>query len=120
MKEDTSEKALTFPPELLSELKRRILYLWEEAKSQSMKTMDNRERRIVAQEILKRVTRELFLTQPTATEEDFERCWPELRDRIFVEYTFDLAESLIIANQNRSNSSLTVSGVKRLRPFMLN
>ena len=74
--------------------------LWEEGKTQSMKTVNSAERRAIAQETLKRVAREVFLTQPTATDEDFERCWPELRDRIFVEYTLDLAASLITANKD--------------------
>ena len=95
MSGEIPKKIAMFPPDLLSELRKKVMSLWEEGRTETMKTTDNAERRAMAQETLKRVAREVFLTQPTATEEDFERCWPELRDRIFVEYTLDVAASLI-------------------------
>ena len=100
MSHDIPKQIVLFPTDLLSELRNRVKALWEEGRTQSMKTADSAERRAMAQETFKRVAREVFLTQPTATEDDFERCWPELRDRIFVEYTLDLAASLITANKD--------------------
>ncbi|HYO62301.1 MAG TPA: hypothetical protein VER08_01450 [Pyrinomonadaceae bacterium] len=35
---------------------------------------------------MRAVVREAFLSHPAATEEDFERCWPELRDEVFREH----------------------------------
>ena len=99
MSDDSQKQIVIFPADLLSELRKRVMSLWEEGRTQTMKTADSPERRAMAQETLKRVAREVFLTQPTATEEDFERCWPKLRDRIFLEYTLDLAASLIIPDK---------------------
>ena len=95
MNHESQNTGRTFPTDQLSDLRKKIVRLWEEGKTETMKTPDTAERRVMAQETLKRVAREVFLTQPAATEEDFERCWPELRDRIFVEYTLDLAATLV-------------------------
>ena len=99
MSHDIQKKIVILPTDLLSELRKRVMSLWEEGRTQTMRTADSPERRAMAQETLKRVAREVFLTQPTATEEDFERCWPELRDRIFLEYTLDVAASLIMTDK---------------------
>lgn len=98
MSHHTPSKIVGIPTDVLSELKERIVDLWEESRTQ-MKTADSAERRALAQQTLKHVAREVFLTQPTATEEDFERCWPELRDRMFLEYTLDVAAGLIMADK---------------------
>jgi hypothetical protein len=37
-------------------------------------------------EDMRAVVREAFLSHPAATEEDFERCWPRLRDEMFREH----------------------------------
>lgn len=97
MNQDSRKTVRMFPTDPLSELRKRIVCLWEEGRTETMKTPNTAQRRVMAQETLKRVAREVFLTQPTATEEDFERCWPELRDRIFVEFTLDLAATLVPA-----------------------
>lgn len=36
------------------------------------------------------IVREAFLSHPAATEEDFERCWPSIRDEMFKQYALDL------------------------------
>lgn len=93
----SDDRAKMFPTDSLIELRKRVVSLWEQGRTETMKTSDSEERRVLAQQTLKRIAREVFLTQPTATEADFERCWPELRDRIFVEYTLDLAGTLVPA-----------------------
>ena len=92
----------SLPAGMLLELRRKVICLWEEGVRQNAKTASNDERRTRAQENMKRVAREVFLTQPTATEEDFERCWPELRDRMFLEYTLDLAAHLVRIDKDMS------------------
>ena len=99
MTNHTPNRMLSFPAGVLSELRGKVMYLWEESRTQTMKTADNAERRAMAQETLKRVAREVFLTQPTATEQDFERCWPELRDKMFLEYTLDVAAGLMMTEE---------------------
>ena len=98
MSDDRTNTVRVFPTDPHTELKKRVASLWELGRTETMKAPDTEERRVLAQETLKRIAREVFLTQPTATEADFERCWPELRDRIFVEYTLDLAGTLVPAN----------------------
>ena len=98
MSDDRTNTIRFFPADPPTELRKRVVSLWEQGRTETMNTPDIETRRVLAQETLKRIAREVFLTQPTATEADFERCWPELRDRIFVEYTLDLAGTLVPAN----------------------
>lgn len=44
------------------------------------------EERKAALDLMKKQVRAAFLSHPAATEMDFERCWPVLRDEIFKEY----------------------------------
>jgi hypothetical protein len=48
--------------------------------------------RIAANNEMKGTVKEAFMTHPAATEEDFERCWPAIRDDIFKEYTRKVLE----------------------------
>jgi hypothetical protein len=48
--------------------------------------------RIEANNEMKGTVKEAFMTHPAATEEDFERCWPALRDEIFKQYTMKVLE----------------------------
>jgi len=43
---------------------------------------------------MKATVREAFMSHPAATEEDFDRCWPELRDEIFKQYTMKVLEKM--------------------------
>lgn len=95
MKEEVVTAIGELPPEVLTDLKGKIRNVWLEGRQQVVVAPSTAERRALAQATLKRVTREVFLTQPTATEADFERCWPRLRDQMFVDYTQDLAVKLI-------------------------
>jgi hypothetical protein len=36
--------------------------------------------------------KEAFLSHPAATEQDFERCWPAIRDEIFKQYTMKVLD----------------------------
>lgn len=41
---------------------------------------------------MKGTVKEAFMSHPAATEEDFERCWPSIRDEIFKQYTMKVLE----------------------------
>jgi hypothetical protein len=45
--------------------------------------------RIEAARHLKVKARRVFMTHPAATDQDFERCWPAIRDEMFVRYTLN-------------------------------
>ncbi len=44
------------------------------------------EQRASAQQLLRRIMRVAFMSHHAATEEDFERCWPRLRDDLLCEH----------------------------------
>ena len=50
-------------------------------------------------EDLRDIVRAAFLTHPAATDEDFERCWPTLRDEMFKQH------ALRVYNTRRSEQS---------------
>lgn len=45
--------------------------------------------RLLVSQRMKEDARKVFLTHPAATDQDFERCWPTIRDEIFVRYTLN-------------------------------
>jgi hypothetical protein len=45
-----------------------------------------------------------FMTYPGATDEDFERCWPAIRDEIFKNHTLRKLETLGHLEESRNNS----------------
>ena len=40
-------------------------------------------------EDMRKIVRQAFLSHPAATEEDFERCWPGIRDEMFKQYALE-------------------------------
>ena len=55
----------------------------------------NSERIEVVNE-MKETVREAFMCHPAATEEDFERCWPAIRDEIFKQHTMEVLEIMLL------------------------
>jgi hypothetical protein len=45
--------------------------------------------RLEAARHLKERARAVFMSDQAATEQDFERCWPSIRDELFVRYTLN-------------------------------
>lgn len=45
-----------------------------------------RQSRLDACEEMREIVRQAFMNHPAATEEDFERCWPGIRDEMFVQH----------------------------------
>ena len=48
--------------------------------------------RVAATNEMMGTVKEAFLSHPAATEQDFERCWPDIRDEIFKQYTLKVLE----------------------------
>ncbi len=67
------------PPELSQQHARKLtveMKIVEQAREESRKE-------VAALEQMKQHARAAFLSDGAATEEEFERCWPELRNQIF-------------------------------------
>jgi hypothetical protein len=58
--------------------------------------------RLMAGQEMKEKARKVFLAHPAATDQDFERCWPTIRDEIFVRYTLN---ALVLGNGNHTNGN---------------
>ena len=61
-----------------------LIRAWEEEAASA--TGDDGPQRASAQRLLKEIVRETFMAHQAATDEDFERCWPRLRDDILCEH----------------------------------
>lgn len=66
-------------PDDLAERVNQMIEQWQE---DSDMTTDEAARRRSGQELLRQIVHETFMAHFAATEEDFERCWPRLRDDI--------------------------------------
>ncbi|MDQ3754215.1 MAG: hypothetical protein M3371_05725 [Acidobacteriota bacterium] len=73
-----------------AEMDESITNLLEELAGITAGKKSEAEQRAAAQRIFKQVVREAFLTHYATTEEDFERCWPRLRDDQFCEHATDV------------------------------
>ncbi|MGH9942480.1 MAG: hypothetical protein ACRD9R_09020 [Pyrinomonadaceae bacterium] len=51
---------------------------------------DPGEQRAAAQRVFRQVLRAAFMSHYAATEEDFDRCWPKLRDDLLCEHAKDV------------------------------
>ncbi len=79
-------------PELLEQRDRRLtveMKIVEQAREESRKE-------VAALEQMKQHARAAFLSDGAATEEEFERCWPELRNQIFRQRAKAAAQGLAI------------------------
>jgi hypothetical protein len=84
--ERQSARSRTIPVRARSAQEKR--WIWEEQKSLELgrrKLLDPVRGQAYAE--FRDSMRDYFLEHPAATEEDFERCWPELRDRVFRQQT---------------------------------
>lgn len=77
------------------------------ANAQKAKDAENAEReqeRLAADEELKRRLRDSFLvSNPSATDEDFERLYPDLRDAHLIRSTEDEYEKQLASNRSKYN-----------------
>ena len=89
------------------EQKRIAAARWAEEANQSLR---QRARGLQSRAELRRELRDCFLTHQAATEEDFERCWPELLDSVLMEHAFRV---LSASPQRLSHLWLPASGEKR-------
>ncbi|HVF48713.1 MAG TPA: hypothetical protein VNA19_01425 [Pyrinomonadaceae bacterium] len=55
--------------------------------------------KVEACEDMREIVRKAFMSHPAATEEDFERCWPDIRDEMFKQYALDAYNSQASRNQ---------------------
>lgn len=55
--------------------------------------------KVEACEDMREIVRKAFMSHPAATEEDFERCWPDIRDEMFKQYALDTYNSQAAPNQ---------------------
>ena len=54
-------------------------------------------RQLEAALLMKEKAREIFMSHPAASAEDFERCWPMIRDQLFVRRTLDVLEGGLLS-----------------------
>jgi len=55
--------------------------------------------------------RAAFLSHPAATEEDFERCWPELRDEVLMRHALTIYRKMRLEVKKReAGEGAAVSG----------
>lgn len=81
----------------LEELKPEFARLMRERLAVEASGSGEEERRAAVEEIMRRQMRAAFLTHALATEEDFERLWPRLRDDALCEHATNVYFQLIDA-----------------------
>lgn len=59
--------------------------------------------RAEACEEMREIVREAFMSHPAATEEDFERCWPAIRDEMFKQYTLETYHARLAHQRGNGN-----------------
>ena len=88
-------------PELLEQRNRKLaveMKIVEQARAESRKE-------VAAMEQMKQHARDAFLSGAAATEEEFERCWPELRNQIFRQRAKAAAQGLGISVGQRTDQA---------------
>ncbi|MCA1591992.1 MAG: hypothetical protein LC754_04955 [Acidobacteria bacterium] len=68
------------------EVAEKVNGLIEEWQDEVANVPNESEQRLSAQRLLRRIVHETFMAHFASTEEDFERCWPRLRDDILCEH----------------------------------
>lgn len=81
----------------VEELKEEFARLMGERLAVEESAVGDEERRAAVEEIMKRQMRAAFLTHAVATEEDFERLWPRLRDDALCDHATNVYFQLIDA-----------------------
>jgi len=81
----------------VEELKPEFARLMRERLELEESDIGEAERRTAVEEILKRQMRAAFLTHAVATEADFERLWPRLRDDALCEHATNVYFQLVDA-----------------------
>ena len=81
----------------VEELKPEFARLMRERVAVEEADMAEGERRAAVEGIMKRQMRAAFLTHAVATEEDFERLWPRLRDDALCEHATNVYFQLVDA-----------------------
>lgn len=56
--------------------------------------------RLEAARHMKEKARAVFMSHPAATNQDFERCWPSIRDEILVRYTLSRMDVMLAAGKS--------------------
>ena len=59
---------------------------------QQLSRREKSSQRITDHNEMRATVKEAFMSHPAATEEDFERCWPSIRDEILKQYTMKVLE----------------------------
>lgn len=81
----------------VEELKQEFARLMRERLAVEESGVGDEERRAAVEGIMKRQMRAAFLTHAVATEEDFERLWPRLRDDALCEHATNVYFQLVDA-----------------------
>ncbi len=81
----------------VEELKPEFARLMRERLEVEESEMGEGERRAAVEEIIRRQMRAAFLTHAFATEEDFERLWPRMRDDALCEHATNVYFQLVDA-----------------------
>ena len=86
--------------QLVQQRRERDLERIEDEKKHTLDRLEDDKRRALEQamsqskaeacEDMRAIVREAFMSHPAATEEDFERCWPSIRDEMFKQHALRL------------------------------